>query len=769
MEVSRVFPEPGRQTADLPGELPEKRTSRRGRDGLRRWLAALALAGACAAVFHVRGYTHFERMRFPVVTSPSPALAGSLTVGLPDLTPLAGQPAALVLRLANDGTAPRVVRVSAGGSVLGEAVLAPGSAVRVDLSVPDGTVLADAGRIELAGDGRWTLTHLEAANAHGFTRGLFELVITPAGGQPLQRPAPSASIALFVLLAALHGTRRCRIAHRWGRAMHRSAAGLVLSFLSVVVAAPFVSPFAVHLAVHNAALCLAVLYGPAFAAAVRERHGFALPGLAAIFLVVSVNHRSGVASNSDEAGYLQLARWLGEGRFARTVDEVARFGLDDADTELFRPLGMSLSPQPHTLVASYPTGFPLHLATARLALGERGVSLVLPAAGAAGLVLLYFVGRRLGLGHWWAFGASAMLAANPIYLFYAVRPMSDGLATVWGLAAMAAALAARPAGPERGGGRSGARPVWSAAAGFAFSVMVLVRPTSVLLLPALLIALPATWRSLLWFAAAGTPAAAWLCFFNTVSYGHPLASGYGTIFGVLWRLETVADAVPTRVGHYSTWMAALMTPLVPTAWFLIPFDKMVPARTRALLIAWFLPLFLFYSNYLVYEDWTYTRFLLPGWPALLLAFTLVLRDLTTAGRPAWFGTARAAAVTLVIGVVLWQARAGLRQGVLEYHLREQTFERAARFADATLPARALLLSMQTSGSVTYYSDRSIVRYDLLSPARFASLDASVAAQGYEWFALLQEQEFARFGRHVPGELEPIRTFGNITLARLHRN
>ena len=735
------------------------------RRDLRRWLAALSLAGGCAAVFHAHGYTDFERVRFGVVTAPRPARDGRLTVSLPDLGRLAGQPAVLVLRLANEGTAPRSVRVSAGGAALGEAALVPGGAARVDLSVPDGAVLSAAGRVELDGDGGgWTLTHLEAANVHGFTRGLFELVIAPAAARPLQRPALPASIALFLLLAAMHGARRSRIAHRWGRLAHRSASGLVLSFFAAVAIAPLVSPFALHLAVHNVALCLAVLYGPAFAAAARERHAFVLGGLTTVFLVVAVDHRSGIASNADEAGYLLLSRWLEEGRFTLTVDEVTRFGLGDGDVDLFRPLGLSPGPRPGTLAATYPTGFPLHLAAARTGLGDGAVSLVLPAAGAAGLLLLYVVGLQLGLGRWWALGAAAMLAANPTYLFYAVRPMSDGLATVWGLAAMSAALGARAAAPGSKG-----RAVWSAAAGLAFGVAVLVRPTCVLLLPAVLVALPATGWSWLWFAGAGAPLAAWMGFFNTVSYGHPLGSGYGDVFGVLWRLDTVGEVVPVRIGYYVTRMAALMTPLVPLAWCLLPFERRVAGRTRVLLIAWFLPLFVFYGNYSYYEDWTYTRFLLPGWPALLLAFTLALRHSAArvaAVRRPRLGTIRAVSVGFVAAVVLWEARAVLWRGVLEYHVGEQTYERAVRFADAALPPRALLLSMQTSGAVAYYSGRSIVRYDLLSPARFESLDAAAAAQGYEWFALLQDQEFARFGRVVPGELEPIRTFGNITLARL---
>ncbi|MCY4508673.1 MAG: hypothetical protein OXG35_17200, partial [Acidobacteria bacterium] len=109
----------------------------------RRWLPALALAGACAAVVHSSVYTDFERVRFRVVESPRAATAGVVVAPLPDLSRLAGQPAALVLRLANNaGETTRRVRIAAGGEVLGEAVVPGGRQVRVGLSVLDGASLA---------------------------------------------------------------------------------------------------------------------------------------------------------------------------------------------------------------------------------------------------------------------------------------------------------------------------------------------------------------------------------------------------------------------------------------------------------------------------------------------------------------------------------------------------------------------------------------------------------------------------------------------------
>ena len=232
----------------------------------RRWPVAVMLAGACAAVLHTRVYTEFALVRFRVVTSPRAASAGAVVAALPDLARLAGQPAALVLRLANGGAAPRTVRVAAGDAVLGEAVVRPGREAQMDLSVSDGVVLTDAGRLDLTADGGgWALTYLEAANVHGFSTGAFEVMVTPAPSRTPQRLGTPAGVAAFGLLLTLHILGWRRIAYRRGRAAHAAAAALVVSFLAAVLAAPFVSGFAVHLATHTFVVCVAVLYYPALA------------------------------------------------------------------------------------------------------------------------------------------------------------------------------------------------------------------------------------------------------------------------------------------------------------------------------------------------------------------------------------------------------------------------------------------------------------------------------------------------------------------------
>ena len=68
----------------------------------RSWVVAALIAGCCAIVLHALIYTNFERLRVVVVRTSHAAAGGAVAVPLPDLSPLVGQPAAVVLPLSGD-------------------------------------------------------------------------------------------------------------------------------------------------------------------------------------------------------------------------------------------------------------------------------------------------------------------------------------------------------------------------------------------------------------------------------------------------------------------------------------------------------------------------------------------------------------------------------------------------------------------------------------------------------------------------------------------
>lgn len=298
--------------------------------GARRWIAAGLLAAGCALVLHARVPAGFDRVRLRVVRTPIEAASGAVRVPLPDLSSLAGQPAAVVLRLANDGPAPRVVRVSAGGDRLADVAIDPGRRTRVDLSVPDAAQLSAAGRLDLASaGGGWRLAGLEVSNAHGFSRGLISFVVAPRAAGAAGGAGAAAGVAAFVVLTPLFAgaIRAARAARRLARAALLAAAAPTLALLAAVLLAPAASDYAVLLAPHSFVFCVALLICPALpagiaaaartvgrasvraAAADGERDGvdprcaLLYAGLIAVFVVALVR------LHDPAAGYTALVRF----------------------------------------------------------------------------------------------------------------------------------------------------------------------------------------------------------------------------------------------------------------------------------------------------------------------------------------------------------------------------------------------------------------------------------------------------------------------------
>ena len=225
---------------------------------------ALLLAGFCAFVLHTRVYDDFERVRFRIVRAARAASLGVVSVTLPDLSRLSGQPAAIILRFTNDGSAMRVARVAVGGATLADVPLAPGRQVRVDLSLPDGAALSQSDRIDITSEGDgWSLIALEIANIHGFSRGLFEFVIVPASARTSDRLGLLVTLLVFGVLLVLPIPSSRILTHRIVRTMYVAMASLVLLFLTAILIAPVVSDYAVLLAAQSFVLCTVVLYYPA--------------------------------------------------------------------------------------------------------------------------------------------------------------------------------------------------------------------------------------------------------------------------------------------------------------------------------------------------------------------------------------------------------------------------------------------------------------------------------------------------------------------------
>src|SRR5688500_10016456 len=224
-----------------------------------------------------------------------------------------------------------------------------------------------------------------------------------------------------------------------------------------------------------------------------------------------------VAAGPDSSGYLNSAKLLAAGKFRtalRVPPEIR--SQPDFKSVHFSPLGFKLFPHHADLVPSYPTGLPLHFAAAALIFGwETGPFLTQLLAAALAVWLCYMVGRELGLHYTIAASGAAILALFPVFIFTSIQTLSDTLATTWTLAALFCGL------------RANANRSWASACGAAFAIAVLVRPTNLLLAPALLVLIGFDVKRLSFFVLGGLPGAVWMSLYNHYLYGGVLRSGYG--------------------------------------------------------------------------------------------------------------------------------------------------------------------------------------------------------------------------------------------------
>ena len=235
-----------------------------------------------------------------------------------------------------------------------------------------------------------------------------------------------------------------------------------------------------------------------------------------------------VAGGADSSGYLNSARLFAEGRWSTElripveVRSVAR-------PHEFMPLGFTAGGGEGQAVPTYPPGLPLQFALAGVALGWTWGPLVVGLGLAAAFpILMVWAARELELSPVLALAGAGVLMVCPVTLFGALQPLSDLPAAVWSLAALVAALRAGRS-PAQAGGSS---LVWSMICGAAVAMAVAVRPTSALVIPALMVIL-GHWRRWIGATVGGLPGALLLAVYQSVLYGHPLASGYGNIFAAL--------------------------------------------------------------------------------------------------------------------------------------------------------------------------------------------------------------------------------------------
>jgi 4-amino-4-deoxy-L-arabinose transferase-like glycosyltransferase len=468
--------------------------------------------------------------------------------------------------------------------------------------------------------------------------------------------------------------------------------------------------------------------------------GWIVPALAVAWtLTASLWFGTHAAGGADSYGYVSQAELLARGRLTDAMPLNAAFDWPDAPYTL-TPLAYARNAHPGELAPIYPPGLSLMMAPL-VWIDPRAVFLLVPLCAALAVWLCVRLGRELGDRDAGTLGA-LLLAFSPTFLLQSIQPMSDVPVTALWLAAL---LLAR---------RAASGPVL---AGAVASLAIMVRPNLAPL--AALVATAAIrlenadaagghrWRaSLLRVAAcvgAMLPGVAALGWIQSVRYGSPLSSGYGS-FGELFALANIQP----NLQRYPRWLTAAHTPFI-WAWLLAPLAFAAASR-QVRVFSWILYAFiasvvLAYLPYVYFrpDEWSYTRFLLPALPMMLVLGAAVLLALLRRMLPR---AGRVLAAVPACALAAWCLYAAIDRGVFRLWQEERKYPRVGTFVRDQLPATAFVMAAQHSGSVRYYSRRPTMRWDVLDRAALDRAIGSLRKAGFEPFVVLDAGEDEEFRR-----------------------
>ena len=481
-----------------------------------------------------------------------------------------------------------------------------------------------------------------------------------------------------------------------------------------------------------------------------------LLGIVALTLGAVV-HRHGLnfAAGADESGYLHNVRLIREGRLYTEVRPIADLPKSELRRRYYQPLGLQTSEDRERQAPMYAFGFPVLVAAVETVTGvepDTALQWALMLIAMAAPLLVYALARELELDPGWALVAAAAVAASPMTVFMAQRPMSD----LWSLdLACVAAFA---------GLRSARSWGWGATLGVAVSWALLTRVTNVLLLPMIVVAvmryrrLPRHWWGIPLAALPGCLVLMWL---NQELYGSPWRTGYVRVTA----LFNAEHFWPT-LRHYGWWIWVLVGPALVGGFLLLPtMIKRWPWRV-ALVGSWVVVVTGFYCFYsFSSQTWWYTRFLLPVFPAITLG-----------GAWVWQRWARrsgdAAGVLIVIVVLLgslvWSWR--WNQKIVpfwdpsqdSYVLMEQWLTARSEPAD-------LFVCGQTSGSLYYQMPNPILRFEDLRTVDWKVVVESARRAGIDVYAVLfrhEAEDQAVLIEKIPGEWEPVASLSDVRIFKL---
>ena len=444
-------------------------------------------------------------------------------------------------------------------------------------------------------------------------------------------------------------------------------------------------------------------------------------------VVVGLRWRSFVAGGSDSYCYLYQAERWASGRL-QVAEPLALEAPWPNAALTFAPAGHVPSETvPGAIVPVCPSGLSIVMALFVLIGGIDAAALVVPLFGALLVWGAFLTGSRFGARV--GVVSAILTACSPVFLYQLVQPMSDVPAAACWVLAVAAATGSRQRGPLLSG----------AAAALAILIRPNLAPLAVPIGVFLLWRPEQRWgqrlKSAFLFGAAIVIGCLAVAAIQRIYYGSPFNSGYGTL-SAIYSLDRVA----ANLHRYTSWLSEVHTPI----WLLAaaaPF--LLPGALTRLLADLILVNLACYLPYVVFDNWSYLRFLLPTVPLIVILFVAAVDAICRRTAPV---TARpVVAAVAVLFAFLWVGEARERQA-FRLQALESRFERGGRYVERALPQNALVITSWQSGSVRFYSGRKTLVWDQLDPAWLDRAIAYVQARGFEPFLLFERWEEPLFRR-----------------------
>jgi hypothetical protein len=478
--------------------------------------------------------------------------------------------------------------------------------------------------------------------------------------------------------------------------------------------------------------------------AIRIDDRLILAALVATVLVLGFLYSTRVAGGADSYGYVSQAELWRRGRLTTPDPLIEQVPWPHPDSTL-APLGYRPSPDRSAIVPTYPPGLPLLMAGAMVVAGRCAMYAVVPISAAALVLATFLLGRRLSHSRA-GLVAAALIASSPVFLFMLPQPMSDVPVTAaWTLAMLWV---------------YSRRALSAFGSGVASAIGLLIRPN---LAPMAIV--PLGWlcykavrardalerrtrvRQIAAYVAGIVPGIVVLALFNSRMYGGPIKSGYGdldTIFAWsnLWPNAT----------NYLLWFVQIETvlPLLGVAALLLPWRAAWPAtadRSFVVALAAFVGLLYGqYCAYAVFDAWWYLRFLLPGFPIVMLGFGHVAWRVAT-----WAPLARAVVTLVVVALVARGAWLAVKMNGFELWQGEYRYVGTAHLVRDLTEPNSIIIAGQHTGALRYYAGRKTLSVSWMDRQWLDRTVEFLEARGAHPYALLDDWEVRDLKKYFEGQ------------------